>query len=83
MLNDFGVELACSEPVVFVKIDDPHPEKHNNLCRYREEPQKFYLNESLAKSKPFWVALAVAKAHPDGDAMHQFLEKHCGAILDT
>jgi hypothetical protein len=76
LLSEAGVDEVLAAHVLFVKVEDPHPVKRYNLCRYQAELQQFYVNECLASSTPFWVALAIAGAHPEGGlAERKLLEK--------
>jgi hypothetical protein len=64
LLSDAGVDGVSSTQVLFVKIADPNPVKHYNLCRYQPEQNQFFLNECLTTSTPLWIALAMARQHP-------------------
>ena len=72
-----GVDDVTTSSVVFVTIDDPNPIKHFNMCRYNENEQQYYLNECLATSTPFWVALNIAREHASGGTTERkLLEKN-------
>jgi hypothetical protein len=78
LLTDAGADDVLAAHVLFVKFTDPHPEKHYNLCRYQADLSQYYLNEEWATaSKPFWIALAIARVHPEGGLVERrLLEKH-------
>lgn len=77
LLSDAGLDGVSPNHVLFIKIADPNPVKHYNLCRYQAEHNYFFLNECMASSTPIWVALAIARQHPEGGTAEQkFLEKY-------